>query len=178
MKPGSEVETFAAVRLELDSWRWDGVPFFVRTGKCLPVTATEVMVKMKRPPVTKLALDDGNYFRFELSPEVRIAVGLRIKKPGEAMVGEPSELSFVHVPHGNEMDAYERLLGDAMVGDAILFARQDAVEAAWRIVQPVLGNVVPLEQYDKGTWGPKTADKLTAEVGGWTPLASEQPSKP
>jgi glucose-6-phosphate 1-dehydrogenase len=178
VKPDSEVETFAAVRLEIDSWRWDGVPFFVRTGKCLPLTATEVRVKMKRPPVAKLALNDGNYFRFQLSPEVRIAVGLRIKKPGEAMESEPSELSFVHVPGGNEMDAYERLLGDAMAGDAILFARQDAVEAAWKVVQPVLGDVVPLEQYEKGTWGPAAADKLTAEVGGWTPLASEQPTNP
>jgi glucose-6-phosphate 1-dehydrogenase len=133
---------------------------------------------MKRPPVAKLALNDGNYFRFQLSPEVRIAVGLRIKKPGEAMESEPSELSFVHVPGGNEMDAYERLLGDAMAGDAILFARQDAVEAAWKVVQPVLGDVVPLEQYEKGTWGPAAADKLTAEVGGWTPLASEQPTNP
>ncbi len=168
--PDSKVETFAAVRLEIDSWRWDGVPFFIRAGKCLPVTATEVMVKLKRPPVAKLALGEGNFFRFELSPEVRIALGMRIKKPGEAMVSEPSELSFVHYPSSDEMDAYERLLGDAMAGDATLFARQDAVEAAWKIVQPVLGNVTPVEQYEPGTWGPSAAEKLTAEVGGWTPL--------
>jgi glucose-6-phosphate 1-dehydrogenase len=150
------------------------VPFFIRAGKCLPLTTSEVIVKLKRPPVSKLASGEGNFFRFELSPEVRIALGMRIKKPGEAMVSEPSELSFVHYPSSDEMDAYERLLGDAMVGDATLFARQDAVEAAWKIVQPVLGDVVPLEQYDPGTWGPGAAAKLTADVGGWSLLRGEK----
>jgi glucose-6-phosphate 1-dehydrogenase len=178
VKSGSTVETFAALRLDIDSWRWDGVPFFIRAGKCLPVTTTEVMVKFKRPPVTKLSPDEGNFFRFELSPEVRIAVGLRIKKPGEAMVSEPSELSMVHVPGSEEMGPYERLLGDAMVGDTVLFARQDAVEAAWRVVEPILsrpgtGDVTPVEQYDPGTWGPASAEKLTAGIGGWTPLARQ-----
>ena len=173
VKPGSTVETYAAVRLKIDSWRWDGVPFFIRAGKCLPVTTTEVMVKFQRPPVLKLALKEGNYFRFVLSPEVRIAAGLRIKKPGEAMVSEPSELSMVHVPDGGEMGPYERLLGDAMAGDATLFARQDAVEAQWKIVQPILGDQTPLEQYDPGSWGPAAAEKLTAASGGWAQLASE-----
>jgi glucose-6-phosphate 1-dehydrogenase len=172
VKPASKVETFAAVRLEIDSWRWDGVPFFIRAGKRLPVTATEVIVKLKRPPVIKMAPDEGNYFRFQLSPEVRISAGIRLKKPGEAMVSEPSELSVLHRPSADEMDAYERLLGDAMVGDATLFARQDSVEAAWKIVQPILGNVDPVEQYDPGTWGPPSAANLPADVGGWSALTS------
>jgi len=172
--PDSKVETFAAVRLAIASWRWDGVPFFIRTGKCLPLTTNEVIVKLKRPPVTTLATGQGNYFRFELSPDVRIALGMRIKKPGEAMVSELSELSFVHYPSNDDMDAYERLLGDAMLGDAILFARQDAVEACWKIVQPVLGDVVPLEQYDPGSWGPSAAEKLTTDVGGWSRLSGEK----
>jgi glucose-6-phosphate 1-dehydrogenase len=171
--PNSRVETFAAVRLEIDSWRWDGVPFFIPAGKCLPLTATEVMVKLKRPPVTKMALGEGNYLRFQLSPEVRIALGMRIKKPGEAMTSEPSELSFIHYPSSDEMDAYERLLGDAMAGDATLFARQDAVEAAWKVVEPILGDDTPLEEYAPGSWGPANAAALTADVGGWTPLLSE-----
>jgi glucose-6-phosphate 1-dehydrogenase len=165
--PDSEVETFAALRLEIDSWRWEGVPFFIRAGKCLPVTATEVRVKLKRPPLTRLAMGIGNYFRLRLNPELSIALGARVKKPGGAMVGEPTELTLVDHPTGVEMSAYERLLGDAMVGDATLFARQDAVEAAWTIVDPVLGQVSPLHTYQSGTWGPVEAEQLTADVGGW-----------
>ena len=171
--PESKVETFAAVRLGIDSWRWDGVPFLIRAGKCLPVTATEVIVELKRPPMTKLAAGNGNYLRFRLTPEFSIALGARIKKPGEAMIGEPTELSLVHRPTGDEMSAYERLLGDAMVGDATLFARQDAVEAAWAVVDPVLGGATPLCPYEPGTWGPVEADRLTADLGGWSqPKAS------
>ena len=165
--PESSVETFAAVRLTVDSWRWDGVPFFIRAGKRLPVTATEVRVDLKRPPVTKLAPGAGNYLRLRLSPEVTIAVGAQVKKSGEAMMSEPSELSLVHCPSGDEMSAYERLLGDAMVGDATLFARQDAVERAWEIVEPILGNATPVHAYKPGSWGPAEADRLTAGVGGW-----------
>jgi glucose-6-phosphate 1-dehydrogenase len=165
--PESKVETFAAVRLGIDSWRWDGVPFFIRAGKCLPTTATEVMVELKRPPMTKLAPGKGNYLRLRLTPELSIALGASVKKPGEAMIGEPTELSLLHRPTGDEMSAYERLLGDAMVGDATLFARQDAVEAAWAVVNPVLGDVTPLTTYEPGTWGPVDADRLTADVGGW-----------
>ena len=163
----SRVETFAAVRLEVDSWRWDGVPFFIRAGKCLPVTATEVIVELKRPPMTKLAAGKGNYLRLRLTPELRIALGANVKKPGEAMVGEPTELSLLHRPTRDEMSAYERLLRDAMGGDPTLFARQDAVEAAWAIVDAVLGDVTPLHSYEPGTWGPAQADRLTADVGGW-----------
>jgi glucose-6-phosphate 1-dehydrogenase len=163
----SEVETFAALRLQIDSWRWDGVPFFIRAGKCLPVTATEVIVELKRPPMTKLAPGKGNYLRLRLSPEVTIALGARVKKPGEAMIGEPTELSLVHRATADEMTAYERLLGDAIAGDATLFAREDAVEAAWALVEPVLGNVTPVYEYEPGTWGPAEAGRLTADVGGW-----------
>lgn len=171
--PDSKVETFAAVRLGIDSWRWNGVPFFIRAGKCLPVTTTEVVVELKRPPLTRFAPGKGNYFRLRLSPELSIALGARIKKPGEAMVGEPTELSLVHHPTCDEVSAYERLLGDAMAGDATLFSREDAVEAAWAIVNPVLGDVTPALTYEPGTWGPAEADRLAADVGGWAqPSAS------
>ena len=163
----SYVETFAAVRLSIDSWRWEGVPFLIRAGKCMPVTTTEVVVEFKRPPLVKLAPGKGNYVRLRLSPDVTIAVGARIKTPGEQMRGERMELSFVHHPSADEMDAYERLLGDAMEGDAQLFAREDAVEAAWGIVQPILGPVTPVHEYEPGSWGPAAADRLTTDVGGW-----------
>jgi glucose-6-phosphate 1-dehydrogenase len=165
--PDSTVETFAAVRLHIDSWRWDGVPFYIRAGKCLPSTTTEVLVTFKRPPLRKIALGETNYFRFRLSPDVIIAIGARIKKPGEQMASEPTELKVVHYPDGDEMDAYERLLGDAMAGDGTLFARQDGVEAAWAIVEPILGNVTPVHDYAPGTWGPADAARLTEQVGGW-----------
>jgi glucose-6-phosphate 1-dehydrogenase len=165
--PNSTVETFAAVRLHIDSWRWEGVPFFIRAGKCLPVTATEVLVTLKRPPLRKLSPRDANYYRFRLSPDVIIAVGAQVKRPGEMMVTEPTELKVVQRPEGEEMDAYERLLGDAMAGDHLLFTRQDAVEAQWAIVQPILGDVTPIHEYQPGTWGPAEANQLTAEVGGW-----------
>ncbi len=129
--PNSTVETFAAVRLHIDSWRWEDVPFFIRAGKCLPVTTTEVLVTLKRPPLRKVG--DTNYFRFRLSPEVIIAVGSQIKRPGEQFISESTELKVVHNAEGDEMDAYERLLSDAMAGDGMLFAREDAVEAAWAV---------------------------------------------
>jgi glucose-6-phosphate 1-dehydrogenase len=163
----SRVETFAALRLEIDSWRWDGVPFFIRAGKCMPVTTTEVMVELKRPPVTGLAPGKGNYLRLRLSPDVTIAMGARVKTPGATMISETTELALVHRPMGDEMDAYERLLGDAMAGDATLFARQDAVEAAWGIVEPILEDATPARSYEAGTWGPAEADRLTRYVGGW-----------
>ena len=165
--PQSTVETFAAVRLHIDSWRWDGVPFFIRAGKCLPVTTTEVMVTLKRPPLSRVADGDGNFVRFRLSPDVVIGIGARVKRPGEEMVTEPTELKVVHKPEGDEMDAYERLLGDAMEGDRTLFARQDAVEAAWEIVEPILHDATPILEYDCGSWGPLEAEALTADVGGW-----------
>ncbi len=165
--PDSKVETFAAMRLFIDSWRWEGVPFFIRAGKCLPVTAMEVVVELKRPPLSTLAPGKGNHVRFRLSPDVEIAVGARTKQPGEEMVGHETELSFVRYETSDDMDAYERLLGDAMRGDASLFARQDVVEAQWAIVDPILGTDTPVEEYEPGTWGPPSADPLTADVGGW-----------
>jgi glucose-6-phosphate 1-dehydrogenase len=167
VKPGSTVETFAAVRLHIDSWRWEGVPFFIRAGKCMPVTATEVLVTLKRPPLRKLSPEDSNYYRFRLGPDVMIAVGAQIKRPGEHMDSEPTELKVVQRPEGEEMEAYERLLGDAMAGDHLLFTRQDAVEAQWAIVQPILGDATPVLEYQPGTWGPAKAEHLTAEVDGW-----------
>lgn len=169
----SKVETYAALRLTIDSWRWDGVPFFIRTGKRLPVTATEVIATFKRPPMIRLAAESGNYLRLRLGPELNIALGARVKKPGEEMVSEPTELMLVDRADYHSMSAYERLLGDATAGDATLFARQDAVEAAWAVVDNVLGGVTPVHSYEPGSWGPLEADRLTAAVGGWaTPRVS------
>lgn len=170
--PDSSVETFAALRLHIDSWRWEGVPFFIRAGKCLARTATEVLVTLQRPPLSKLCPNETNYLRFQLSPDVTIAIGARIKQAGEEMTSEPTELLLVNRPDGRELDAYERLLADAMEGDATLFARQDGVEAAWAVVQPILGGETPLYEYEPGSWGPREAERLTAELGGWhTPAA-------
>jgi glucose-6-phosphate 1-dehydrogenase len=165
--PNSTVETFAAVRLHIDSWRWDGVPFFIRTGKSLATTATEVVVTLRRPPLSRLSPRDTNYVLFQLSPQVRIAIGARVKRPGDQMITASAELDAVHHPHGEEMDAYERLLGEAMEGDPTLFAREDAVEAAWAVVQPILGSVTAVHEYEPGSWGPREAAALTAGVGGW-----------
>jgi len=165
--PDSTVETFAAMRLHIDSWRWEGVPFLIRAGKALATTATEVIVSFKRPPVMMLAHGKTNYVRFRLGPEVEIAIGARVKRPGEKLVSEPIELRVTHFPSGDEMTPYERLLGDAMDGDAMLFAREDGVEAAWAVVQGILGNAVPALQYEPGSWGPPAAMKLAADLGGW-----------
>jgi glucose-6-phosphate 1-dehydrogenase len=170
----SVVPTYAALHLFIDSWRWQDVPFYVRAGKCMATTRTEVLVDLRHAPDVVFHESNppnGNYVRFRLSPDVTIVIGARAKRPGEGMVGEPVELAVVE--HGGEdtpagMDAYERLIGDAMTGDATFFARQDAVEAAWAIVEPVLHKSDPLYQYDSGTWGPSEADALVREVGGWT----------
>ena len=164
--PDSQIETFAAVRLEVDSWRWAGVPFLIRAGKCLPVAATEVFVKLKQPPLSKLA-SESNYFRFRLGPDLSISLGARIKRPGAEMISMPSELSALTSNPSEELEAYERLLTDAMHGDNMLFVREDVVEAAWSIVDPILGDVVPLHEYDPGTWGPTEAELLAADIGGW-----------
>jgi glucose-6-phosphate 1-dehydrogenase len=173
VSPGSTVATYAALRLHIDSWRWHGVPFYVRAGKCLKVTCTEVMVELKRPPPVVFPEQvpiGGNYLRFRLSPRVAIGLGARAKRPGETMEGEPVELQVLAETlesHQQPMGAYERLLGDAMVGDPTLFARQDVVEAAWAVVDPVLNVRAPLHLYQPGSWGPAEADALVAEVGGW-----------
>ena len=165
--PNSKVETFSALRLEIDSWRWDGVPFVIRTGKCMPVTATEVLVKLKQPPLRRLP-NQNNYFRFRLGPDLSINLGARIKRPGPEMVSMPVELSAVQLDLSAELMPYERLLTDAMRGDPLLFVRQDAVEAAWAIVDPILGpDTTPLYFYPPGGWGPPEADRLVADIGGW-----------
>ena len=165
--PHSDVETFAAVRLEIDSWRWAGVPFLIRAGKNLPVTATEVFVKLRKPPLSKMGGDGRNYFRFRLGPDIELSLGGRVKRPGPMMVPMPVELSAVKYTSNDEMDAYQRLLTDAMRGDQLLFVRQDAVEAAWAIVDPILGDCCPTEMYQPGTWGPPDARELAADIGGW-----------
>jgi glucose-6-phosphate 1-dehydrogenase len=165
--PDSRVETFAAVQLWIDSWRWEGVPFCIRVGKHLPVTATEVVVTLRRPPQVLFheALT-ANYVRFRLGPEVVIAIGARAKVSGEAMVGEAVELSLCH-QDPEAMQPYERLIGDAMMGDATLFSREDTVEAAWAIVDPILGVSTPVYKYEPGTWGPVEADRIIVPHGGW-----------
>lgn len=158
----SQVETFAALRLHVDSWRWAGVPFYVRTGKHLPVTATEVLVELKRPPINVFgdcATARPNHFRFRLSPNVVLSLGARAKVPGEAMRGEDVDLIACH-SSADEMAPYERLLGDAMRGDPTLFAREDSVQEAWRVVGSALSHVTPLYEYDVGSWGPAEANRL------------------
>jgi glucose-6-phosphate 1-dehydrogenase len=166
VSPQSDVETFAAVRLEVDSWRWSGVPFLIRAGKEMPVTTTEVFVKLRKSPLAK-AGTDRNYYRFRLGPDFELSVGARVKRPGPLMVPMPVELTAVKFAASDEMEAYERLLTDAMKGDQLLFVRQDAVEAAWAIVEPILGDCCPVENYDPGTWGPPDARELAADIGGW-----------
>ena len=174
--PQSQVETYTAMCVYLDSWRWQGVPFFIRAGKELPVNATEVVVSLRRPPQQVFPdpiPEQSNYVRFRLGPsQVAIAIGARIKRRGPQNVGEPVEL---HVSNAqvDEMGAYERLIGDAMRGDATLFARQDSVEEAWRIVDPILDAAAPVHAYEPGSWGPVEADAMTAGIGGWrNPLVS------
>jgi len=164
--PDSEVETFAAVRLEINSWRWAGVPFLIRAGKSLPVTATEVFVKLRQPPLGGL-LPGSNYLRFRLGPDLSLNLGAQVKRPGLGLDSRLTELSAVDRDESEELEPYERLLGDAMHGDAMLFVREDAVEAAWSIVEPILGNETPLYPYQPGSWGPAEADRLATDVGGW-----------
>ncbi|HEY9279607.1 MAG TPA: glucose-6-phosphate dehydrogenase [Eoetvoesiella sp.] len=167
--PGSQVETFVAFCLHIDNKRWSGVPFYIRTGKQLPVTGTEVLVRLK-PPARVIfdaaASGQTNYFRFRISPEVVISVGTRVKKPGAAMIGESVEL-VVCQESVEDMSPYERLLGDAIQGNASLFARYDSIEAAWRIVTPILGDTVPVKIYEPHTWGPPEAEQIMQSDGGW-----------
>jgi glucose-6-phosphate 1-dehydrogenase len=163
------VETFAALRLDVETWRWGGVPFYIRTGKCLPVTATEVLVEMRRPPQAVFGETEpagAGYLRFRLSPDMSISLGARAKKPGEAMVGEGVELFASH-QSGAERPPYQRLIGDATRGDQSLFAREDSVEAAWRIVDGVLAGGPPPIVYEAGTWGPPEADRVLLREDRW-----------
>jgi glucose-6-phosphate 1-dehydrogenase len=166
---GSTVETFAAVRLHLDSWRWSGVPFLIRAGKCLPTTATEVLVEFRRPP--QIVFDeprpgDPNAVRFALSPDVVIALRARAKVPGEELRGEDVEL-LAHHHRPDEMPPYERLIGDAIRGDPTFFAREDGVQAAWKAIDPILDDATPVHAYELGTWGPAEADALIEGAGSW-----------
>jgi glucose-6-phosphate 1-dehydrogenase len=164
----SKTETFAALRLEVGSWRWQGVPFYIRAGKSLPVTCTELVVRVRRPPVVFPSCKlESNYLRFRISPDNTVALGLTAMDPDEKMIGRPSELIASRHPGSNEMDAYERVLGDAMAGDRTLFAREDYVEEAWRIVDPVLKAGTPVHEYDPGNWGPPEVDAAVTPPGGW-----------
>lgn len=164
----STAETFAALRLEVQSWRWQGVPFYIRAGKCLPVTCTEVLARLRRPPtVYPSAALQPNHLRLRLSPDVTIALNMMVLAPGNEIAGQGVEMLASRHPPAGEMDAYERLLGEAMVGDATLFAREDYVEEAWRIVDPVLKAATPVYTYEPRTWGPCEVDQRVSPVGGW-----------
>ena len=166
--PDSKVETFAALRLQVDSWRWQGVPFYIRAGKCLPVTYTEVLVRLRWPPsVYPSAALAANHVRIRISPEPAIALGMMVMTPGQDLSGQPVELVTSRHPRADDVDAYERVLGDAMAGDATLFAREDYVEEAWRIVDPVLKANSPVYEYEPGAWGPSEVDGKVLPNGGW-----------
>ena len=164
---GSKTETFAALRLRIDSWRWQGVPFHIRAGKNLPVTCTEVLVRLHCSPSFYSAQNaTHNHVRFRISPEIEIAIGMNVLSPQDASLSLPAEMTASRHPGAQEMDAYERVLGDAMRGDATLFAREDYVEEAWRIVDPALAADTPVHPYAPGRWGPAEADSV-APPGGW-----------
>jgi glucose-6-phosphate 1-dehydrogenase len=162
----STVETFCALRLAINSWRWQGVPFYIRAGKCLPVTATEVFVRLRQPPsVYSLPNQLPNHMRFRISPDITIALGVNSLSPSDESVGLSTEMVASRRPAAGEMDAYERVLGDAMHGDSTLFAREDYVEEAWRIVDSVLRAGTPVLEYPQGSWGPDV--QRVSPEGGW-----------
>jgi glucose-6-phosphate 1-dehydrogenase len=163
---GSQMETFAAIRLSIESWRWQGVPVFIRAGKCLPVTCTEVVVRLRRPPAVFHPNPSSNYWRFRISPTIEVATGVNVMDPGETGAGSAVELLASRHAGANERDAYDRVLSDAIVGERTLFAREDYVEEAWRIVDPVLSKPIPVYPYERGTWGPKELERLVPP-GGW-----------
>ena len=171
----SRVETYAAVRLHIDSWRWQGVPFYIRTGKCLPVTSTEIVVRLRRPPtVFPTAAPLSNYFRFRILPRQTIACGVTVMDEADQMIGQRAELVASRRPGADEMAAYERVLGDALAGDPALFARMDYVEEAWRIVDPVLAMKTPVRAYEPGTWGPPPLAQDIVPPGGWVNSSTEE----
>jgi len=163
----SSVETFAALKLEIDSWRWRGVPFYIRAGKNLPVTCTEVTAVLSQPPTAYRGFGlQSNYFRFRISPDITTALGMNVMASGSESAAESSEIVGSRHLGAQDMDAYERVLTDAMTGDSTLFARQDYVEEAWRIVDPALKANTPVFEYDLKTWGPKEVAQVTPP-GGW-----------
>ena len=163
----SRTETFAAFRLEINSWRWRGVPIYLRAGKCLPVTCTEIIVRLRQPPTMYEGFDlKENHCRLRISPNVAFAIGMNSIAVDDETLNQPVEIAWGHCPSAEEMDAYERVLGDAMAGDATLFAREDYVEEAWRIVDPVLRAGTPVFEYEPHTWGPTEVEKVTP-LGGW-----------
>jgi glucose-6-phosphate 1-dehydrogenase len=166
--PNSQMETFAALQLAINSWRWQGVPIYIRAGKCLPMTCTEIIVRLRQPPTMYQGFNLApNYVRLRISPEVTIAFGTNMIAPEEETVSQPLEIIASHHPSAAEMDAYERVLGDAMAGDATLFAREDHVEEAWRIVDPVLKAATPLYEYEPNTWGPREVGQNVTPPEGW-----------
>jgi glucose-6-phosphate 1-dehydrogenase len=173
VKPDSKVETFAALKLEVDSWRWRGVPFYIRAGKNLPVTCTEITVRLRQPPTMYRHFDlKPNHFRFRISPEIVVAFGMNAMAPNSDSEAESVEMVFNRHLGQKDMDAYERVLTDAMAGDATLFARQDYVEEAWRIVDPALKTGTPVFEYDPHTWGPKEVERVTPPGGWHNPVVS------
>jgi len=169
VNPSSTVETFVAVKLFIETWRWAGVPIYIRAGKMLPVTATEILVEFKRPPIEtygEIVPSSSAHLRMRIDPDISIAMGVRVKTPGERMIGSDVELTLTEQA-ADDMPPYERLLGDAMRGQNELFAREDLVEAQWRAVEPILGNAAPLYDYEPGTWGPGEANQLIADYGPW-----------
>ena len=175
----SQTETFAALKLEINSWRWRGVPFYIRAGKCLPVTCTEIIGKFRKPPtlIPDSVLTE-NHLRLRLSPEVTIAMGMMSLAPGEGLSLQTGEMVASRSPRGDEMDAYERVLGAAMTGESTLFAREDYVEEAWRIVDPVLKKSTPIYQYASNTWGPHEVERVTPPGGWHNPTSGPEPLTP
>lgn len=175
--PGSQTETFAALKLEIDSWRWHGVPIYIRAGKNLPLTRTEIIIRLLKPPSMFRAFDlKTNYFRFALSPEIGIALGINVMASGAEGVAESVEITGSRQPCALDMDAYERVLTDALAGDPTLFARHDYIEEAWRIVDPALKAESPVFEYDPNTWGPKEVAQVTPPGGWHNPMAKLQRS--
>jgi glucose-6-phosphate 1-dehydrogenase len=173
---GSATETFAALRLEINSWRWKGVPFYIRAGKYLPVTCTEVIATFCDPPsVFGADAPTRNYLRFRISPDMTIAFGATVMGQSEVLKGKAIEMLASHRPSPEEMEAYERVLGDAMAGDSSHFAREDYVEEAWRIVDPILKNPPVIREYEKGTWGPiHSSDSVTPRSGWHDPVTTDE----
>ena len=175
---GSQTETFAVLRLEVNSWRWHGVPFYIRAGKRMPVTCTEILVRLRRPP--GVYHPEGlvsNHIRLRISPDVTIALGMMVLSATKEGAGLATEMVASHHPEADEMDAYERVLSEAIAGDTTLFAREDYVEEAWRIVDPVLRSGTPVYEYEPGTWGPAEANRLIVPPGGWDdPVLTPSPT--